>query len=68
MNKTLIFFKIVPLAFNTLIPVSFPLVKEPLKHLFCFSIKLHLYILLIALPVLKSYPSDEFSVYKMRRS
>ena len=30
MNETLIFFKIVLLAFSTLIPANFPLVKSPL--------------------------------------
>ena len=31
MNEALIFFKVILLAFNTLIPVSFPLFKGPLK-------------------------------------
>ena len=34
MNETLILFKIVPLVFRTLIPVSFLLVKAPLKAFF----------------------------------
>ena len=34
MNKTLIFFKIPFLTFNTIIPVSFSLVKASLKLLF----------------------------------
>ena len=33
-NETLIFFKLVPLAFSTFIPVNFLLVKAPLKLLF----------------------------------
>ena len=34
MNETLIFFKIVSLKFNILIPTSFRLVEAPLNHLF----------------------------------
>ena len=41
MNETLIFFQIVPLAFSTLIPVSFPGVKLPQKLLFWLGVKLH---------------------------
>ena len=34
MNEILVFFKIVPLTFNTLIPASYPLLKTPLKLFF----------------------------------
>ena len=33
-KRTLIFFKIVLLAFNTLIPASFPFLEAPLKLIF----------------------------------
>ena len=42
MNETLIFTKIVPLSASTLIPVSFPLVKVPLKIYFLSGVMLHL--------------------------
>ena len=41
MNKTLIFFKIVLLAVNTLISVNFALVEAFPKFIFWYSIKLH---------------------------
>ena len=34
-----IFFKIVPLAFNTFIPVSFLLAEPPLKHLLNYNVQ-----------------------------
>ena len=42
-NEMLIFLKIDPLAFNILIPVSFPLVKASLKLLFWYDIMLKWY-------------------------
>ena len=39
-NEILILFKKVLLAFYTLIPVSFPLIKAPLKTLFWYDMKL----------------------------
>ena len=51
MNKTLILFKIVPLPFNTLIPMSFSLVRAPMKVL----LKLH-----CCISFIKSYPLDKF--------
>ena len=40
-NETLIFFQIVPLAFNTFIPSTFPLVEAPLKREVCDGVKLY---------------------------
>ena len=54
MNIMFIFFKIVPLTFNTFIPVSFLLVKA-LMELFWYVIKLHCYISFNALHILESY-------------
>ena len=53
-KEILIFFEIVPLAFNMPIPASFSLVEAPLL------IKLPHYIF-IFFPILKSYPSYTFS-------
>ena len=39
MNETLIFLKIVPFAFNPLIPVCFELVNAPLKFFFSSGVK-----------------------------
>ena len=57
----LVFFKIVPLAFHTIIPVSFILVEVPLKHFFWYDLKLQCH---ISFDVLKSYQEylEEFSV------
>ena len=41
MNETLIYFTIVRLAFNTLIPTSFPFAEAPLKLHFLESVNLH---------------------------
>ena len=62
--KTVIFFKIVPLAFNLLIQVNFSLVKAFLKFFFWYDRKLynHIYINII----LKSDLCEEFSVKKIR--
>ena len=43
MNETGIFFSIVLLAFNNLIPLSFPLVEAPLKVLFEVTLLYFLY-------------------------
>ena len=32
-NKTIVFFKIISFEFSKLIPLTFPLVEAPLKHL-----------------------------------
>ena len=37
----LIFFKILPLAYNAYIPESFQLVEAPLKLLFWYGVRLH---------------------------
>ena len=42
MNETFTFFKIAYLALNILTPVSFSLVKEPLKLLFGYDVKLRI--------------------------
>ena len=54
MNETLIFVKILPLAFNTFIPMSFPLVEAPLKLPFRCSLKLPCLIYFNVLHILKS--------------
>ena len=41
MNETLIFVKIVISTFNTIIPVSYPLVNAPLKLFFWYGVKLY---------------------------
>ena len=65
MNETLIFFKIVPLSFNSVIAVSFPLVKAPLKLFFWHGMKQqHLNVFYI----LKFYLWDKFSVKQTRES
>ena len=51
LNETLILFKIVPMAFNSFILVSFPLVKPPLKPLFWYSIFLSIFSILSNLTV-----------------
>ena len=51
----LLFFQISPLAFNIFIPVSFPLVKAPLK-LLEYDVKLHHCISFNVFHFLKSYP------------
>ena len=48
------FFKIFLLAFSTPIPVSFPLVKAPLKHMYRDNRKLHCVISFNVLYILKS--------------
>ena len=64
-TRTLIFFKIVPIVFNTLIPMSLLLVEAPLKLLFLYVIKVHCYISFDVFPVHKSW--DEFSFRRRKR-
>ena len=47
------FFKIVPLALNTLNAPSFEVI---LKHLFSYDVRLHCHIFFNIIHVLKSYP------------
>ena len=56
MKETIIFFEIVALSFNILIPVGFLLVKAPLKLLFWYDVKLHVLFLLM----LSSTPVQTF--------
>ena len=63
MNKTLILFEVVSLAFNTLIPVSFLLVQAPQK----WSLDMmwmHRYISFNVLHNFKSYHWDEILDFK----
>ena len=46
-DKAIIFFKIVPMRFSTIIPASFLLVEASLKLLFRHHIKLHLVLILL---------------------
>ena len=64
-KEKLILFKIVFLAFNKLIPVSFLLVEGSLKLLFWYKIKQYL---LNIFHILKSFHEDEFSVLETRKS
>ena len=59
-NEKLTFFKVISLAFSTLIPVSCCLVEGPLKLLFWDGVKLHYHINFYVLHVLKSYCWYEF--------
>ena len=62
MNKTLISFKILPLAFNTTHLPHCSLVEESLKLLFWYFLKLHHLISFNVLYIFKSLPRYEFSV------
>ena len=59
MNETLIFFRLVPLAFSNLIPVSFLSLKAPLKSPFSYDMRVHPRIYFNLYHVLKSYFKDE---------
>ena len=65
MNKTLIFFNIILLAFTTLIPLSFQLVKAPLK-LF-FDIMWSCTIIFLLMSCMSSYLSIESKKVKMSK-
>ena len=55
MNEMFIFFKIIHLAFNKLIPVSFLLIKAPLKILLFFFVMMRSYaILFLCISVMSS--------------
>ena len=55
-NETLIFLKILPWPFKTLIPGSFLLVKAPQIFLFSYTVKLCSHISFNAVHILKPYP------------
>ena len=62
-EQTLIFFNTVTLVFNTLIPVSFPLIKAPLKNFFRYGVKLYPHISFNVLHVLKSQNPNFIAIH-----